>query len=345
MFAHEEVVIQAGVRTGLPVIVALHSTTLGQAVGGCRVNHYADWRDGLTDALRLSQAMTYKCAIAGLDNGGGKTVVALPPGHVLDSRRDLLHDVADVVHSLGGRYATAPDVGTGPEDMAVIKERTPHVFCTPAELGGSGDSSPGTAAGVMAALSAVCEHLDKSGLKGRRVGLLGLGHVGAHLARLLAAEGAELLVADVDPAKRALADEVGATWLGPDEVVTAELDILVPAALGGLLTEELVPGLSCVAIAGPANNQIASPSVARMLHDKGVLWAPDDIVSAGGAIYAHAIELRHETPEQARARVAGIADTLGRVLDSAGQAGESPYFTAQELVRARLEGASRGLAR
>ncbi|MEV5408624.1 Glu/Leu/Phe/Val dehydrogenase dimerization domain-containing protein [Thermopolyspora sp. NPDC052614] len=331
-------------RTGLPVIVAVHSTRLGQAVGGCRVNHYADWRDGLTDALRLSQAMTYKCAIAGLDNGGGKTVVALPPGHVPGDRRDLLYDVADVVHSLNGLYATAPDVGTGPEDMAVIKQRTPHVFCTPAEVGGSGDSSPGTAAGVMAALGAVCDHLGKSGLKGRRVGLLGLGHVGAHLARMLAAEGAELLVADIDPAKRGLADEIGATWLGPDEVVTAELDILVPAALGGLLTEELVPSLRCAAVAGPANNQIADPSVARMLHDKGVLWAPDDIVSAGGAIYAHAIELRGETPEQARARVAGIADTLARVLDNAERAGESPYFVAQELVRARLEGAGHGLA-
>lgn len=338
MFSHEEVVIRAGVRTGLPVIVAVHSTRLGQAVGGCRVNHYADWRDGLTDALRLSQAMTYKCAIAGLDNGGGKTVVAMPPGYVPDNRRDLLYDVADVVHSLDGRYATAPDVGTGPEDMAVIKRRTPHVFCTPTEIGGSGDSSPGTAAGVLAALGAVCDHLGGGGLKGRRVGLLGLGHVGAHLARLLAAEGAELLVADVDPAKRALADEVGATWLAPDDVVTAELDILVPAALGGLLTAELVPNLRCAAVAGPANNQIADPSVARMLHDKGVLWAPDDIVSAGGAIYAHAIELLRQTPEQARARVAGIAGTLTRVLDRARQAGESPYFIAQELVRARLEG-------
>ncbi|WP_157248234.1 Glu/Leu/Phe/Val dehydrogenase dimerization domain-containing protein [Nonomuraea typhae] len=338
MFSHEEIVIRAGQRTGLPIIIAIHSTAPGRSGGGCRVNHYADWRDGLSDALRLSQAMTYKCAIAGLDTGGGKTVVALPIGHVFtpDSRRDLLHDVGDVIDSLQGRYVTGPDVGTGPADMAVIKERTPHVVCTPVEMGGCGDSSPATAAGVMSALHAVCARLGDGGLKGRRVGLLGLGHVGSHLARHLAEEGAWILAADVDPGKRALAEDVGASWTGPDELLGAELDILVPAALGGLLTEELVPRLRCAAIAGPANNQIATPEVAQMLHDRGVLWAPDDIVSAGGAIYAHAVELRRQTPEQADALVAGIGDRLGRVLDRAGRDGVSPYFTAQELVRERL---------
>ncbi|MFI9550057.1 Glu/Leu/Phe/Val dehydrogenase dimerization domain-containing protein [Nonomuraea endophytica] len=344
MFAHEEVVIRAGVRTGLPIIIAVHSTVLGPAGGGCRVSHYADWRDGLTDALRLSQAMTDKCAIAGLDAGGGKTVVALPEGYTFtaESRREMLHDVGDVVHSMRGRYSTAPDVGTGPEDMAVIKERTPHVFCTPAELGGSGDSSPATATGVMAALAAVCACLDKGAalktapLKGRRVGVLGLGHVGSHLVRRLAAEGANIFAADVDQARRQLAGEVGATWLTPDELVEAELDILVPAAMGGLLTKELVPRLRCAAVAGPANNQITSPEVARLLHERGILWAPDDIVSAGGAIYAHSVELRHLPVQEANARVAEIAERLGEVLDLAEQDGVSPYFTVRELTRTRL---------
>ncbi|WP_223167553.1 Glu/Leu/Phe/Val dehydrogenase dimerization domain-containing protein [Nonomuraea sp. SYSU D8015] len=146
-FDHEQVVIRTGPRSGLPVIVAVHSTKLGQAVGGCRVWRYADWRDGLADALRLSAGMTAKCAVAGLANGGGKTVVAVPESTDLDPslRRRMLEDVADAVASLDGTYATGPDVGTTPQDMAVIGERTAHVFCTPEERGGSGDSSPATA--------------------------------------------------------------------------------------------------------------------------------------------------------------------------------------------------------
>ena len=157
-FAHEGVFVQRGRGAGLPVIVAVHSTALGQAIGGCRLTRYPDWHDGLADALRLSAAMTDKCAIAGLPNGGGKAVVPLPPDTTLDDteRRAVLHDVGDAIAALNGAYATGPDVGTGPEDMATIAERTEHVFCRPVNAGGSGDSSIHTATGVLAALSALC---------------------------------------------------------------------------------------------------------------------------------------------------------------------------------------------
>ncbi|WP_433718838.1 Glu/Leu/Phe/Val dehydrogenase dimerization domain-containing protein [Actinoplanes sp. CA-051413] len=329
----ERVVARRGVRSGLPVIVAVHSSALGQAIGGCRLAPYPDWRDGLTDALRLSAAMTAKCAVAGLPHGGAKTVVALPPGTTLDTglRRAVLHDVGDTIESLGGDYATGPDVGTGPDDMAVIGERTDHVFCRPVGAGGSGDSSGPTAEGVLAALAALAP------VAGRRFAIMGLGRVGAHVARELAASGAELVVNDVDDSRRQLAAELGATWT--DDILTAEADVLVPAALGGVLTAATVARLRCAEICGPANNQLDRPATADLLHERGILWAPDFVVSAGGVIHATGVELRGETEAEATARVRGIAGTLTRALDSARRRGITPLAAAHELARARIDSA------
>jgi leucine dehydrogenase len=336
---HEQVLIRTGARSGLPVIVAVHSSKLGQAVGGCRLWRYADWRDGLADALRLSAAMTAKCAVAGLANGGGKTVVALPRGAEPDAatRRAVLDDVADAITSLGGVYATGPDVGTTPQDMAVIGERTPHVFCRPAQHGGSGDSSPATALGTLAALRAVARRLHGTGtLAGVRVSLVGLGSVGMRLARLLADEGAGLVVGDIDPAKRAGSEELGAAWVSPEEALTANVDILVPAALGGVLTADVVPRLRCAAIAGPANNQLAAPAVADLLHGRGIVWVPDYVVGAGGVINALAVELHHETPGRARERVEAIERTVTDLLDTAERRRTTPAQAATDLARLRL---------
>jgi len=337
--AHEEVIVRSGQRSGLPVIIAVHSTALGQAVGGCRIWRYPDWRDGLDDALRLSAGMTRKCALAGAANGGGKTVVAVPPGASLDGARrtGLLHDVGDAIASLGGRYATGPDVGTTPRDMAVISQRTTHVFCLPTELGGSGDSSPNTATGVVAAVEAVCARLyGRADPRSRRIAIVGLGNVGAHLARQLAAAGAELLVSDIDPAKKALAAELLATWAEPGEALTAPVDVLIPAALGGVLTSDIVPALRCAAIVGPANNQLAEPSVARLLHERDIIWVPDYVAGAGGVIYALAVELHKMPPEEARARVRSIADTVGLVLAGSAESGADPAQVAMELADRRI---------
>lgn len=336
---HELITVRAGRRSGLPVILAVHSTALGQAVGGCRVWHYPDWRDGLDDALRLSAGMTRKCAVAGLANGGAKMVVALPDSVALDGSRraDVLHDAGDLIESLSGRYATGPDVGTTPGDMGVIGERTRHVFCKPPRLGGSGDSSPHTAAGVAAALGAVCARVHGSADLGRRrLAVVGLGSVGARLARMLAAAGAGLVVSDIDPAKQALARELGAAWAEPGDALTAEVDVLVPAALGGVLTRKIVPRLRCAAIAGPANNQLAEPAVAGLLHQRGITWIPDYVAGAGGVIYALAVELHHRPPGEAAARVQAIADTVGLILESARRARTTPARAALELASHRL---------
>ncbi|MBB5135684.1 leucine dehydrogenase [Thermocatellispora tengchongensis] len=336
---HEQVLIRTGPRSRLPVIVAVHSSTLGQAVGGCRLWRYADWQDGLADALRLSAGMTAKCAVAGLANGGGKTVVAVPPGAELDAatRRAVLDDVADAIASLDGAYATGPDVGTTPEDMAVIGERTPHVFCRPAQHGGSGDSSPATALGTLAALRAVSRRLyGTRALTGVRLSLVGLGSVGMRLARLLADEGADLLVSDIDPAKRAAGEELGATWASPEHALTADTDILVPAALGGILTGDVVPRLRCSAVVGPANNQLATADVAGLLHRRGIVWVPDYVVSAGGVINALTLELHHETPDVARQRVEAIEHTVADLFGTAEQRQVTLAQAATELARLRL---------
>ena len=336
---HEEVIVRAGPRSGLAVIVAIHSTHLGQAVGGCRIWRYSDWRDGLEDALRLSAGMTRKLAVSGLANGGGKTVVAVPDGATLGEARraDALRDVGEVIASLSGRYATGPDVGTAPADMAIISEHTEHVFCKPPELGGSGDSSPHTASGVVAALRAACSRTYGSvDLSRRLFAVSGLGSVGGHVARQLAAAGASLMVSDIDIEKKNLAKELGASWADPDEILTAEADVLIPAALGGVLTRDIVPGLRCAAIVGPANNQLAEPRVAELLHERGIIWVPDYVASAGGVIYALSVELRHETHANALARVQAIEETVTQILDVSQQTGRAPACAAQELVRQRL---------
>jgi glutamate dehydrogenase/leucine dehydrogenase len=255
----------------------------------------------------------------------------------------MLRDVGDAIASLDGRYATGPDVGTTPADMTVIGERTAHVFCRPEEAGGSGDSSPHTATGVVAALRAACARVYGSAdLRSRSMAIVGLGSVGGHLARQLTAAGAKLTVSDIDPGRRALATELGAAWAEPGEALTAEVDVLVPAALGGILTGGIVPRLRCAVIAGPANDQLADPSVAALLHQRGIVWIPDYIAGAGGVIYALAVELRNEPPARALASVQGIAGTVEQVLDTATRSGVSPAQAARELATDRLKLASAG---
>lgn len=337
---HERVVLTRGQRSGHTVVIAVHSTALGPSLGGCRVRSYPDWTLGLADALRLSEAMTYKAALAGLRNGGGKTVIVLPPGAPAPAGHDreaLLLDVADAVEDLRGAYSTGPDIGTSPEDMDTIGRGTPQVFCRTTAAGGSGDSGPATADGTWAALMAVAEHLfgtvDVSGL---RIGVLGRGSVGGRLTRTLAAAGAHLQVSDVDPARRQLAKQVGARWVEVDELPTRELDLLVPAAVGGLLTNELTAQLRCAGIVGPANNQLAHDGVAHTLHERGVLWAPDYLASAGGIIHAVARDQDGDDVAAAAARVAGIGDTMRTLLRDAERDGVPPQEAAMTRARALL---------
>ena len=343
MLEHERVAIAVGERSALPVIVAVHSTVLGQAVGGCRLWRYRDWRDALEDALRLSEAMTFKCALAGLPLGGGKSVIALAPESELSAerRRAAMLDLGDAVDAFGGSYGVGEDVGTTAEDMLIARERTPYAYCLPEAQGGAGEPSAPTADGVRAAIGVTLERaLGSAEVAGRRIAVIGLGQVGSRVARRLAADGAELVVSDIDASKRRLADELRAVWTDPDAALRADVDLLVPAALGGILTPASVATLSCAAIAGPANNQLADDSVADDLHDRGILWAPDFVVNAGGVIYGNAMEMDACSREEAIARVGAVAGTLEAVFSAARQHSITPLAAARQVAGERLSAAT-----
>ncbi|HUJ35992.1 MAG TPA: Glu/Leu/Phe/Val dehydrogenase dimerization domain-containing protein [Solirubrobacteraceae bacterium] len=344
MLEHERVAIALGERSALLVIVAVHSTVLGQAVGGCRLWRYRDWREALEDALRLSEAMTLKCALAGLPLGGGKSVIALAPDCELtaERRRAAMLDLGDAVDAFGGSYGVGEDVGTTAEDMLIARERTRYAYCLPESQGGAGEPSEPTAEGVRAAIGVTLEQVfGTAAVASRRITIIGLGQVGSRVARRLAADGAELLVADIDLSKRRLADELGATWIDPESALRAEVDLLVPAALGGVLTAASVATLRCAAIAGPANNQLADDRVADALHGRGILWAPDFVVNAGGVIYGSAMEFEGCSRADALARVGAIAGSLGAVFSAAQQHSTTPLAAARRVAGERLRAADR----
>jgi len=342
LLTHERVQIVRGARSGLTLIVAVHSTALGQAVGGCRLWHYGDWRDAVKDALRLSEAMSLKCSLAGLPHGGGKAVIALPEGRVLspDERRDVFLDLGDLVESFGGRYGTAEDVGTTAEDMLIARERTKYAYCLPESEGGAGEPSEPTAIGVLAAIRTVARRLfDTPSLADRKIGIIGLGQVGARLARRLGSDGASLVVTDIDGSKKALAEELRAQWVEPQDPLSMEVDILVPAALGGIFTERSVASLKCSAIVGPANNQLAEEEVAELIAARGILWAPDFVVNAGGAIYGSTVEVGGGDPEEGLRLVGAIGETLDTILDTAERESVTPLTAAARLARDRIQSA------
>lgn len=335
-FDHEYVVLESGPRSGLPITVAVHSTRLGPALGGCRVWQYPDWQAGMQDALRLSAAMTLKCAVAGLDTGGGKSVIALGPGEVLDAdrRRAAMLDLGDIVDGLGGSYQTAEDVGTSAADMQIVRERTANVFGLPTATGGIGEPAEPTAVGVYSALRATIDRaFPGSGIAGLRITISGLGQVGSRLARMLAAEGAVLTVSDIDTGKRAVADEIGARWVNPADAPAVPADIFVPAGVGGVLTDEVIDGLDCRAVVGPANNQLAHADGADRLAAKGILWAPDFVANAGGALFAILADGENRGYDEVLARVNLIGSTIGDLFDRAEREGITPLAASHAAER------------
>jgi leucine dehydrogenase len=332
--------VRRGPRSGLFTIAAVHSTVRGPSLGGCRMWAYHDNRAAIRDALRLSEGMTYKSAVAGLPLGGGKGVIVLRPGEPLDAkrRRAALLDFAETVERLGGSYVTAEDVGTSTRDMTVIATVTRHVSGLSRRAGGSGDPSPYTALGVLHAIVATAERtFTTSSLKGRTIAVVGLGHVGLRVARLLARAGARLIVADIDATKRAEAARLGAKWATPATAMSAAVDILVPCALGGVLDDETVPQLQAPAIAGAANNQLAAPAIADLLRERGILWAPDFVANAGGIVnIADEFEPDGYDPARAKARTAVIGDTLRRIYDDSDAAQTTPLVAAMALARRNL---------
>ncbi|MEU6555262.1 Glu/Leu/Phe/Val dehydrogenase dimerization domain-containing protein [Streptomyces sp. NPDC046915] len=342
-FTHEEVLVRRGRRSGLPLIVAVHSRALGPAVGGCRLRRYDTWQEGLTDALRLSEAMTYKAAVAGLDFGGGKSVIALGKDTELTEqlREAAVEDLGELIASLEGSYRTGPDVGTGPDDMVVLKRFSPYAYCAPVEHGGTGNSGGPTATGVLAALRAGARHVfGDASCAGRTVIISGFGSVGSGIAAGLAADGAHVLVSDVDISRKDLALASGYGWIEPDAALSAPADILVPAAVGGVLSEESVPLLSASLVVGPANNQLTEESVAEALARHGVVWIPDYVAGAGGIVYALSRESENHSHESALQRVESIETTVAHVLDLARATGVTPQQAARQIAKARLASAN-----
>jgi leucine dehydrogenase len=341
LLEHEEALVHRGERSGVHLVIAIHSTALGPALGGARLWRYRGLGDAIADALRLSEAMTDKAAAAGLELGGGKAVLCAPLDRELtpETRRDLMLDLGDAVESLDGRYVTAEDVGTGTADMAIVGERTSHVVGTPVDDGGSGDPSPVTARGVEAAIRACCEHRYGSpDLTGRAVTIVGLGHVGLPLAQRLATAGCQLRVSDIDEGKREAAAQIGARWVDPESAAGTECDVFAPCALGGAINSESLDRLHCEIVCGSANNVLANDSVAKALTERGILYAPDFIANAGGLINVYG-ELHDLGRERLDELVDGIGDALRRVFGVASARSVTPLEAAKSVAEEALEAA------
>lgn len=334
---HEDIVAVRRARSGLRAIIAVHSTRLGPSLGGARFYPYENEALALHDVLRLSKAMTQKAALAGLRQGGGKAVIIGDPRRVKTPA--LLRDFAAAVDRLQGRYVTAEDVGTTQDDMDLIRETTPFVAGTATSRGGSGDPSSATAFGVVLAMEAAAARLWHDGLEGRTVCVLGAGKVGGEIIRLLVQRGAVVIAADVDRAQGERALRVGAARLvDPTDALGVTADVLCPCALGGLLTQELVPELSCALIVGAANNQLADAQVADSLADAGILYVPDFLANAGGIINI-AEESSGYDHVRALEAVGRIGGTTTAVLERAESCGITPLAAAEEVVAQRLAAA------
>ncbi len=327
------------------VFIALHDTTLGDAVGGCRICTYGTPADAALDAMRLAEAMTRKWAVIDSEFGGGKSVISIPRSLEGRERAGLLRRFGQLLEGLGGIYNAGADLGASPSDMALMAEATRHIHGFDRATGQQLDPGPFTALGVLAGIKCSLQHVYNDAAPGKRKILIqGLGHVGEPLARMLHREGAQLILSDLSGERmRGLAKELDGRWVEPEEAQTTACDVYAPCARGGVLSRQSISGLRCSVVAGAANNQLERPEVADHLHRRAILYAPDFVINAGGAI---SLPLLHKgaSEAEARARVLGIAQTLGHIFDEAASLDESPLHAAERqvarvLARKRAEGA------
>ena len=329
---HEQVVFVSEAKSGLKAIIAIHNTKLGPAMGGCRMWNYATEAEALRDALRLSRGMTYKNAVAGLPIGGGKSVIIANPK--TDKTPALFEALGEALERLSGRYITAEDVGTSPSDMAYVAGKTKYV----AGLGDRGDPSPFTALGCfVGAQAAVKHHLKRDSMEGLVVALQGLGHVGYDYARQLHAAGAKLIVADIDQAslKRAQ-EELQAQVVGINEIYDVQADIYAPCALGATLNPDTLSRLKAKIVAGAANNQLATADMGEVCRQKGILYAPDFVINAGGIIKV-CYEYMNTPEDGMDAHVRRIGETLAEVFARADSEGLPTSVVADRIAEARFK--------
>jgi leucine dehydrogenase len=331
---HEALHFVQDSETGLKAIIAIHSTALGPAAGGCRRWQYASDDDAITDALRLSRGMTYKNAVAGLEFGGGKSVILADSA--TPKSPELFHAFGRVVESLGGKYITAEDVGCSVEDMRHVNKETGYVSGLPRSGDSAGgDPSPLTAHGVFLGIEAAVKcRLGHGSLKGVRVAVQGVGNVGLNLCRLLHEAGAELIVADVnrDNLKRTR-DELPVTEVAPSEVLFADVDVLAPCALGNILTAYTISKLKATVVAGGANNQLSTEEDGARLADRDILYAPDYVINAGGIINVAREYYGGSSDEQVRTEIGRIPDRLVQIFQEARTAQRPTNLIADELAR------------
>lgn len=334
----ESVTIRYDRATGIWMFVAIHDRTLGMALGGCRLKIYPEPRDGLRDALRLAQEMTFKWAAIDFPFGGGDAVLAAPGPIDPAQREGLMLRLGELVDSLGGSYGTGVDLGTTPADMDVVARRTRRVFGRTPENGGAGDPGPYTALGVFAAIGTAAQSVwGTRDLSGRTVLVQGVGAVGAPLARHLARSGARVLITDALPDRaQQVAAAIGAQVVRPEETYDTPCDIFAPCAIGGILNARSIPRLQCRIVAGGANNQLEEEADASRLRERGILYAPDFVINAGGAIAYGTIEMLRWSPAQAEARITQIGETLNEILLEAERMGETTLAQAKRRAEEAL---------
>ena len=334
---HEQVVYCYDKSSGLRAIIAIHDTTLGPALGGCRFWHYASEAEALRDALRLSRGMTYKAAVAGLNLGGGKTVIMAPPEAV--KSESMFRSLGRFIEGLAGRYITAEDVGTTVKDMSWVRVETSHVTGLSPSEGGLGDPSPITALGVFhgqrAALKAI---FGQDQLAGRTVAIQGLGQVGSHLLYHLVSAGANIIACDRDLVKvNKLRERFPQIKIvPPEEIYDVACDIFAPCALGGTVNQKTIGRLRCQIIAGSANNVLEQEELdSTLLKNKNILYVPDFVISAGG-LMSVSVELAHGKRKDALAKASGIFDIVGHVLNTAQNENITTQVAALRIAEKRI---------
>ena len=338
-YCYEQLVFCHDKATGLRAIVAIHDTTLGPALGGCRMWPYETEDEAIIDVLRLARGMTYKAAASGLNLGGGKSVIIGDP-HI-DKSEALFRSFGRYIETLGGRYIVAEDVGTSTGDITNIQIETSHVVGVDVTHGGSGDPSPFTALGVVQGMKACAEAtFGSSSLESRTIAVQGLGHVGYHLCRLLDAEGARLIVTDIEPAAvEQAAREFGAKPVEPDEILAISCDVLAPCALGAVINDDSLPKLDCSIIAGSANNILLEPRHGVALVERGILYAPDYVINAGGLINV-ADELEGYNEARSTKRVMRIYDSVKSIIAISRRDGVPTNIAADTLALERIRAIS-----
>ncbi len=334
-YDYEQLIMCQDKESGLKAIIAIHDTTLGPALGGCRMWTYASEEQAIEDALRLARGMTYKNAAAGLNLGGGKTVIIGDP--FKDKNEEMFRALGRFIQGLNGRYITAEDVGTTVSDMDIIHEETNYVTGISPAFGSSGNPSPVTAYGVYLGMkAAVKEVYGEESLEGKRVAVQGLGNVAYTLCEYLHKDGAQLIVTDInEKAVARVVENFGATAVAPDDIYKQDVDIFAPCALGAIINDDTIPQLKAQVVAGSANNQLQESRHGQILHEKGILYAPDYVINAGGVINV-ADELYGYNHDRAMKRVETIYDSLTKIFAISKEEDIPTYMAANRLAEQRI---------